>query len=114
MKSNKDQESKDEIYSSPISHRELHDIRKEDPFVYFSSDKRRLEHLLGTELPHLTPDEEVTRKTRISFELDPTFDLVNSFPDLMGECDDEFSDEALEEDLDVLKLLLDKVLEDCD
>ena len=109
----KSKESKDEVHSSPTSHRELDDIRKDDPFLYFSCDKRRLEYLLGTELPHMTPDEKVTRKTRISFELDPSFDLVNSFPELMGEFDDKSNshgDDALKEDLDVMESLLDKVL----
>ena len=58
-----------------------------DPFLYFSSDKRRLEYLLGKELPHMLPADDTKpteRKTRISFELDPFFDLVTSFPELLG------------------------------
>ena len=59
-----------------------------DPFLHFSCDKRRLEHLLGVELPHMTPslDSSTTeRKTRISFEVDPFYDLVTSYPELLGE-----------------------------
>ena len=58
-----------------------------DPFLYFSSDKRRLEYLLGKELPHMPADDTkpTERKTRISFELDPFFDLVTSFPELLGD-----------------------------
>ena len=58
-----------------------------DPFLYFSSDKRRLEYLLGKELPQMPSDDTkpTERKTRISFELDPFFDLVTSSPELLGD-----------------------------
>ena len=62
-----------------------------DPFLYFSSDKRRLEYLLGKELPQMPSDDTkpTERKTRISFELDPFFDLVTSSPELLGAIGDE-------------------------
>jgi len=60
-----------------------------DPFLYYSNDKQRLERLMGRELPHLsTPDNEkkpAVRKTRISFELDPFYMLMTSFPEIFGE-----------------------------
>ena len=67
--------------------------RVNDPFLYYSSDKRRMETLLGTELPGMPLDEQVKRKTRISFELDPMYDMMTSFPDL-------FDLPGLDEDLD--------------
>ena len=62
------------------------DDKATDPFLYFSSDKRRLEYLLGRELPHVPADGEKPeeRKTRISFEVDPFYSLVTSFPELLG------------------------------
>ena len=57
-----------------------------DPFLYFSSDKRRLEYLLGRELPQVPADGEKPkeRKTRISFEVDPLYSIVTSYPELLG------------------------------
>ena len=55
----------------------------QDKFLHFSNDKTRMEHLLGRELPHMSSEEPVKRKTCISFEVDPTFALLNSFPDLL-------------------------------
>mmetsp|Transcript_19387 Transcript_19387/g.29456 ORF Transcript_19387/g.29456 Transcript_19387/m.29456 type:complete len:182 (-) Transcript_19387:418-963(-) len=53
--------------------------KEEDPFLYYSNDKIRLEYLLGKELFQMVPTEgPVKRKKRISFELDPFFSLVNS------------------------------------
>ena len=70
-----------------------HDDKAADPFLYFSSDKRRLEYLLGKEPPHMPSEDKPTeRKTRISFELDPFFDLVTSFPELLG--DEAIGDES--------------------
>mmetsp|Transcript_42034 Transcript_42034/g.71868 ORF Transcript_42034/g.71868 Transcript_42034/m.71868 type:complete len:158 (-) Transcript_42034:111-584(-) len=63
--------------------------KAEDPFFYFSSDKRRLEHLLGKELPHLTHEEPVKRKKRISFELDPLHDLSLTYPELFDGTSEE-------------------------
>ena len=62
-----------------------------DPFLYFSSDKRRLEHLLGKELPAMPSMEPTERKKRISFEMDPFFLMISSFPELLldGSSDDE-------------------------
>ena len=62
------------------------DDKATDPFLYFTSDKRRLEYLLGRELPHVQADDEKPkeRKTRISFEVDPFYSLVTSFPELLG------------------------------
>ena len=54
-----------------------------DPFLYFSSDKRRMEHLLGKELPSMSAEEPTRRKKRISFELDPSYALVTRFPELL-------------------------------
>ena len=71
--------------------------RELDPFLYFSDDRKRLEHLLGRELPaDVTParDAPVERKTRLSFEVDPTWALVHSFPELLeGQDGDEPTDE---------------------
>ena len=58
--------------------------KADDPFLYYSSDKRRMEHLLGRALPG-HPEPPVQRKKRISFELDPFYDLTTSFPELVGE-----------------------------
>jgi len=58
------------------------DDKAEDPFMYYSSDKRRLESLLGRDLPQMAPEAITVRKTRISFELDPLFELINSYPDV--------------------------------
>ena len=72
-----------------------------DPFLYFSSDKRRLEYLLGKELPHMLPADDTKpteRKTRISFELDPFFDLVTSFPELLD--NDAIDNESFTESMD--------------
>lgn len=65
--------------------------RYTDPFLYFSSDKRRLEHLLGKELPAMPSVEPTERKKRISFEMDPFFLMISSFPELLldGSSDDE-------------------------
>lgn len=56
-----------------------------DRFLYFSSTKRRHEYLLGRELPHMKTHEPTTRKTRISFELDPTYCIISSYPELFEE-----------------------------
>ena len=70
----------------------------DDPFLYFSSDKNRMEFLLSRELSEMPLEEPIKRKTRISFELDPLHDMVNSFPDLFGtsslnqDLDDSLSD----------------------
>ena len=53
-----------------------------DPFLHFLSNKRRMEHLFGRELPHMSPEEPKRRKTAISFKLDPLFVIVESFPEL--------------------------------
>mmetsp|Transcript_12882 Transcript_12882/g.19405 ORF Transcript_12882/g.19405 Transcript_12882/m.19405 type:complete len:164 (+) Transcript_12882:151-642(+) len=62
---------------------DLEAMREDDPFLYYSNDRRRMEHLLGKDLPHMSSDEPKKRKTRLSFELDPFFILVNSHPELM-------------------------------
>ena len=60
-----------------------------DPFLYFSSDKRRMEHLLGKELPSMPSEEPTRRKTRISFELDPFHLMMTSFPELLDDLGEE-------------------------
>ncbi len=63
------------------------DDANEDLFLYFSSDKRRLEYLLGRELPHMPMDVPVKRKKRISFELDPFYDLLDHLNDFSHQSD---------------------------
>ena len=62
--------------------------RYADSFLYFSSDKRRLEHLLGKELPAMPSVEPTERKKRISFEMDP-FSFELSRVAACGSSDDE-------------------------
>ena len=64
-----------------------------DPFLYFSSDKRRMEHLLGKELPSMPSEEPTRRKKRISFELNPFFLMMTSFPELIDDTDEEEKEE---------------------
>ena len=76
-----------------------------DPFLRFSSDKRRLEYLLGRALPSMPVDQEpIERKRRISFELDPLHDKLNSYPELLF--DESFEDET---DDDILNSFVDLV-----
>ena len=56
-----------------------------DRFLYFSSDKNRMEHLLGRELPDMPDVEPIVRKKSLSFELDPLYDMMNSFPELFAD-----------------------------
>ena len=71
----------------------------DDPFLYFSSDKRRMEHLLGKELPSMPSEEPTRRKKRISFELDPSYALVTRFPELLlNDMDQEEAKEGEEKD----------------
>ena len=58
------------------------DDKTADAFLYFSSNKRRLNRLLGRELQQMSVDDPKERNTRISFELDHTYDLMSSFPEL--------------------------------
>ena len=67
-----------------------------DPFLYFSSDKRRMEHLLGKELPSMPSEEPTRRKKRISFELNPFFLMMTSFPELFDDTDEEEKEEYRE------------------
>ena len=70
-----------------------------DPFLYFSSDKRRMEYLLGKELPSMPSEEPTRRKKRISFELDPSYALVTRFPELLlNDMDQEEAKEGEEND----------------
>mmetsp|Transcript_14181 Transcript_14181/g.26955 ORF Transcript_14181/g.26955 Transcript_14181/m.26955 type:complete len:84 (+) Transcript_14181:1-252(+) len=55
--------------------------KEDDPFLFYSSDRRRMEHLLGKDLP-LPSEEPTIRKTRISFEVDPFFSIMESYPEL--------------------------------
>mmetsp|Transcript_30742 Transcript_30742/g.56316 ORF Transcript_30742/g.56316 Transcript_30742/m.56316 type:complete len:165 (+) Transcript_30742:94-588(+) len=68
---------------SLIDSQDLQAMKEDDPFLYYSNDRRRMEHLLGKDLPHMSSDEPKKRKTRLSFELDPFFSLVNSHPELL-------------------------------
>ena len=56
-----------------------------DRFLFFSSDKNRMEHLLGRELPDMPDVEPIVRKKSLSFELDPLYDMMNSFPELFAD-----------------------------
>ena len=59
------------------------DLKAKDPFLYFSCDKRRLEHLLGKDLPSMQDDpKKLKRKKRLSFEMDPFTLMTESFPEL--------------------------------
>eukprot|EP01083_Nonionella_stella_P251347 867301_1 len=61
-------------------------IANASPFLYFSGNKRRLEYLLGRQLPHIPQDEEPAEcKRRISFELDPFHDIMSEYPQLLDE-----------------------------
>ena len=57
-----------------------------------------MEFLLGRELPEMPLEEPVKRKTRMSFELDPLHNMLNSFPDMFG-IDMSSLDEDLEDSL---------------
>jgi len=63
----------------------------------FSSNKRRLEYLSGRELPDMMLEGEGSggRKSRISFELDPFYDIVSRFPELLDEDEDDSSPDDL-------------------
>ncbi len=81
------------------------DLKARDPFLYFSSDKRRLEHLLGKDLPSMPQDDpkKLQKKTCLSFEMDPFTIMTESFPELYDgplETSDEALDELLDEMLD--------------
>mmetsp|Transcript_21499 Transcript_21499/g.36931 ORF Transcript_21499/g.36931 Transcript_21499/m.36931 type:complete len:169 (+) Transcript_21499:147-653(+) len=58
-----------------------------DSFLYYSNNKRRLEYLLGRELPQMLNEEPIARKKRISFELDP-FYMIST--EMLDELDDSF------------------------
>ena len=64
--------------------------KKQDPFLYFSDDVRRMAHLTGRNAyadsvqngrPQASP---VERKTRISFEVDPMLLLEDVFSEMDG------------------------------
>ena len=90
--SDMDQNSDAEMESTQAAKSEA-TKKADDPFLYFSSHKRRMEHLVGREMPHLSSEPVVRRRSRISFELDPFFDLMTTFPDLEGEW---FEEEAVQ------------------
>lgn len=83
------QDSNDDELASSSSPVVDDEMRAEDPFLYYSSDKRRMEHLLDVELPHIADEEPTVRKTRISFEVDPMLSLMSSFPELFDELENE-------------------------
>lgn len=77
--------------------------KEADAFLYYSNDKIRLEHLLRKELPHIAaPEGPVKRKTRISFEVDPFFSMLTSYPELM---DESFGEGSESQDMKVRSLL---------
>ena len=88
------------------------DLKARDYFLYFSSDKNRLEYLLGKDLPSMPQEDpkNLKRKKRISFELDPLFDMTESFPELYDEALDMNDDEDLDKLLDEM---LDQMWESC-
>ena len=97
-----DDSSIDKLEDEPCSRPLQVQDKANDPFLYYSSDKRRMEFLLGRELPEMPLEEPVKRKTRMSFELDPLHDMLNSFPDLFDDMDQEDLDDSLLDLLDDL------------
>ena len=62
---------------------DIHDLRRLDPFHYFSDQARRMTHLLHNQgdinqddNPPQQPQQAGERRTRISFEVHPTLLLV--------------------------------------
>ena len=67
------------------------DLRSQDPFLYFSDQRRRMAHLTGNEEevndqdnPPQQQQQVVERRTRISFEVHPSLLLDNLLDDLFN------------------------------
>lgn len=87
--------SGEESSDDDASSEDIHDLKSQDPFLYFSDQRRRLAYLTDTEDENIDQDNPpqqhhvVERRSQISFEVHPTLLLADLMTAMEAQDDGE-------------------------